>query len=201
MSSNDQNRSRKILVPLATMAVAAAVVVGSGATWTSESSSTVSVTSGNILHGNDHDLKTLTVSNMKPGDVYSGTVTITNKGTLSSRLQITETASPNGFYVAPATSTTASKSDLQLLVKRGTQTIYNGDFDKFSAYDSGAKNASAAIPAADPDSTADDAVIQFTVSLDINADTTSQGQAADATFAFVTQPLDGQTGLLGSWGK
>jgi spore coat-associated protein N len=41
MSSHDQNRSRKILIPLATMSVAAAVVIGSGATWTSTSHSSI----------------------------------------------------------------------------------------------------------------------------------------------------------------
>jgi hypothetical protein len=61
MSSTD-NRSRKILIPLATMAVAAAVVVGSGATWTSKSQSSVEVTSGTLLHSNTADGLKLTVS-------------------------------------------------------------------------------------------------------------------------------------------
>jgi spore coat-associated protein N len=197
MSSNDSNRSRKLLVPLATMAVAATVVVGSGATWTSTTQSSVSVTSGNILHSNSKGAKTLSVSNIKPGDTVTGSLTITNEGSLDSRLQITELAgATNTFY---KTTTAPIKSDLQLVVKRGTTTIYSGDFDKFTAYDSGATDKTAALPKADPNSTSDEALITFAVSLAANADDSSQGKAADATFKFTTTPLDGETGLAGLW--
>lgn len=195
MSSNDKNRSRKILIPLATMSVAAAVVIGSGATWTSTTQSSVAVTSGNILHTNSQGGKTLTISNMKPGDAYSGTLTLTNGGTLDSRLQITEGAGATNTFYKP----TAGASDLQLVVKRDATTIYSGDFDKFTAYDSGATNTVTALPKANATNNTDDTVISFTVTLAAAANDASQSKSANATFSFVTTPLDGQTGLSGIW--
>ena len=51
MKSNER-KTRKVLVPLATLAVAAAVAVGSGATFTSTSHSKIVVTSGKVVHSN-----------------------------------------------------------------------------------------------------------------------------------------------------
>ena len=41
-------------------------------------------------------------------------------------------------------------------MKRGRTTIYTGDFDKFTAYDSGATNKVAALPKADATNTSDE---------------------------------------------
>ncbi len=196
MSNTSKNRSRKILIPLATMSVAAAVMVGSGATWTSTTQSSVSVTSGTILHSNSKSGKTLSVSNLKPGDTSTGTLTITNDGKLDSRLKVSQTSPLNTFY---KTTVAPIKSDLQLVVKRDGTEIYNGDFDKFTAYDSGATNKTAALPKADPVGTTDDTVFTFAVTLIAAADDTSQNKTASANFSFVTTPLDGETGLSGLW--
>jgi hypothetical protein len=196
MSSNDQNRSRKILVPLATMAVAAAVVVGSGATWTSESQSSVMVTSGNIKHNNSANGMTLTALNLKPGDSQTGTLKISNTGSLPAQLKISQAATPaptNTF-----SSTTAGVSDLHLKIEKTGETlpVYNGDFGEFDSKSWGSDTLAALAAANTGDS--DDATFTFTVSLDPNADKSSQGQSATASFDFVTTQLQGQsfTGLF-----
>ena len=87
MSSTD-NRSRKILIPLATMAVAATVVVGSGATWTSR----VEQRLGHVRQHaaqNAANGKTLTVDEPEAGRRPTGTLKITNTGTLPSQLKMT----------------------------------------------------------------------------------------------------------------
>ena len=83
--------SRKILVPLATLLAAGAIAVGSGATLTSTSNSSASVTAGTLLHTNNHDGSVMDVANIKPGDTVSGTVVITNDGILDAILSLQET--------------------------------------------------------------------------------------------------------------
>lgn len=89
----------KILVPLATLAAAGAIAVGSGATFTSESNNTISaVTSGSLTHTNSKDDQAVfNLPTMKPGDTVNGTLTLTNTGTLPAAFSLTETGSTNGF--------------------------------------------------------------------------------------------------------
>jgi hypothetical protein len=97
----------KLLVPLATMAVAAAVTVGSGADWSSSTISTTEVVGG-ILSQENGDLA-LNVTGIKPGDLLTGTVTITNTGNMPAKLSLEETAHATVFNPS---------SDLTLTVKR-----------------------------------------------------------------------------------
>ena len=85
---------RKVLVPLATLMVAGTVAVGSGASFTSTTASTTAVTSGSVTHVND--VTSLSITNIKDKDTVTGSVKITNTGTLPSTL----TAPPSW----PATS-------------------------------------------------------------------------------------------------
>jgi hypothetical protein len=62
MSTTTNSNSRKVLVPLATLLVAGAVAVGSGATWTAESDSAITASSGKIAHSNSKKDATLTVT-------------------------------------------------------------------------------------------------------------------------------------------
>lgn len=194
MSSNDKNRSRKLLVPLATMAVAAAVVVGSGATWTSTTSSSVSVTSGNLKHTNSQNTKTFTVENLKPGDVSTGTLKVTNTGSLDAQLEMTQVAgATNGFYENPTTGV----SDLHLQLERDGVNFYDGDFSEFSsrAWGSGTTAALAAANAG----TTDETTIKFIVSLSPTANDASQSKSAAASFSFVTTQLDANTAVSSLW--
>lgn len=89
----------KILLPLATLAAAGAIAVGSGATFTSTTANTISsVTSGTLTQSNSKDGKAIfNLTDMKPGDVVNGSLTIKNTGSLPAGFSLTETASTNGF--------------------------------------------------------------------------------------------------------
>ena len=81
---------RKVLVPLATLLVAGAVTVGSGATFTSQTAHSAAVTSGTLSHTNSQNGLKLNITGIKPGDTRSGTVTLTNDGNLDSTLALSE---------------------------------------------------------------------------------------------------------------
>jgi len=188
--------TRKLLVPLATMAVAAAVTVGSGADWSSSTTSTTQVTGGALTATNSGDGAQLDVSNMKPGDVVTGSVTITNTGSVPAKLAIEQTAATNTFYLDTGTdrvATTDDVSDLQLRIDRDGTVIYDGNFDDFKDY--GLTDITAgdelaahdAVPATPDDTT----LITFKVRLISTANTASQNKTASATFSFVATPADG----------
>ena len=115
--------SRKVLVPLATLLVAGAVAIGSGATWTSTTSSSVSVTSGDLLHTNNHDDAVLTVANIKPGDTVTGTVEIENTGSLDAVLSFQESGDTGSTFAA---------GGLNLVIKQDGVELYNGDFGGYA---------------------------------------------------------------------
>ena len=75
---------RKAVAALATMLAAGAVAVGSGATFTTQTHNTVSgVTAGNLKQTNSKaDKAVLNLANIKPGDSVTGSVTITNTGSI-----------------------------------------------------------------------------------------------------------------------
>lgn len=188
--------TRKLLVPLATMAVAAAVTVGSGATWTSTTTSTTSVTAGALSSSNDSDAKTLTIGNMKPGDVLTGSVTISNTGSVDAKLAMQETvttASTFAKQVGPdgLSNTADDVSDLQLRIDRDGTVIYDGNFGGFAASGLTDITGSTKLLAADPTSTADTTTITFKVRLKADADTSSQSAVAGTSYSFVATPADG----------
>ncbi len=165
MSKNHSNR--KVLVPLATMLVAGAVAVGSGATFTSESVHTIAVTSGSLSHSNSGP--TMSVDNMKPGDVRTGQLTITNDGDLDSTLTLQETSDSSEFV----------PGDLKLVISQpGRETpLYNGNFgelDNSVKLDLGALNVKGT------------ATVTFEVSMPATAGNGSQGKSASASYQYVT---------------
>jgi spore coat-associated protein N len=117
-------RSRRILVPLATLAAAGALVVGSGADFTSQSKNAESVVaSGTLTQSNSRANEAIfNVSNIKPGDTVTGSVVITNTGTLPANFKVTEAAT-NGFV---------DKSNLQMTITEtgpgGVRPVYSGTF-------------------------------------------------------------------------
>jgi spore coat-associated protein N len=98
-------KTKKILLPLATLVAAGAIAVGSGATFTSTSANTISsVTAGSLTQSNSKaDAAIFTLTNAKPGDVVNGSLTIKNTGTLPANFSLTETSSVNGFAAANLT--------------------------------------------------------------------------------------------------
>lgn len=99
-------RTRRLLVPLATLVAAAGIVVASGATFSTSTASTASAASGVLKQTNSNSVA-FTGVNLKPGDVVKGSVTITNSGTLPAVFTLTETEGVNSF---------APKSDLTVQI-------------------------------------------------------------------------------------
>ena len=194
MSSTD-NRSRKILIPLATMAVAATVVVGSGATWTSQSHSSITAASGNIKHTNNQHNATLEIKNLKPGDTSTGSLTILNDGSIDSKLAVsTSGTATDTFYKSAGADGISGNaddvSDLQLEIKRNGTQFYKGNFQGFSTRDFG-QSAPIASGASD--------TFTFVVTLASGANTASQSKAAGVSFDFVTSPVDGDSAVSNLW--
>lgn len=166
MNTDVKNR-RKVLVPLATMLVAGAVAVGSGADFTSSSTHTTSVTAGTLHHTNSKQGLALTVTDIKPGDSQSGSLTITNDGSLDSTLSLQETTDSTSF-VAGA---------LKLKITDGTTVVYDGDF---GGLDNTVKNQLGSLPEGATKT------ITFTVSMPTSATDANQGATASAGYQYVT---------------
>jgi spore coat-associated protein N len=113
-------RHRRFLAPLATLVAAGALLVGSGANFTSESTNVANLyAAGSLTQANSKsDTAIFAVTNLKPGDTVNGDVTITNTGTLPAVFSLTEAAT-NGFK---------NPANLQLSVTQGATTIYSGTF-------------------------------------------------------------------------
>ncbi|GGD22391.1 TasA family protein [Nocardioides daphniae] len=171
------SRSKKVLVPLATLLVAGAVAVGSGATFTSTTGNTISaVTSGTLTQSNSKDGKAVfNLTNMKPGDTVTGALTLKNTGSLPAKFTLTETKSVNGF----------DGSHLKLVItdtSSGTQ-VYTGTF---GGLEDGVKKALGQFAPEEAHT------YSFAVSLDAAADNTQQGRTANATYAWDSVQLDGE---------
>ena len=120
------SRSRRLLVPMATLLAAAAVATASGASFTSQSNNAASVyATGTLSQSNSApNAAIFTGTNLKPGDTITGQVTITNTGTLPADFTLTETAT-NGF----------TGDLLSMTITQGGTTVYDGTFGGAGAID------------------------------------------------------------------
>jgi hypothetical protein len=113
-------RPRRLLATLALLLAATGVALGSGASFTSASvnpSNTFS--SGTLTQSNSKaGAAVLTASNMKPGDTKSGTVTITNTGTLGGAFSVVESGVDSGF--------TTTKLQLKIADTTTGTDVYSG---------------------------------------------------------------------------
>ena len=160
--------SKKILVPLATLVAAGAIAVGSGATFTSTSSNTVSaVTSGTLTQNNSKaNAAIFNVANIKPGDTVIGSVTITNTGSLPGTFTLKKVDSTNTF---------SNSLNLNITNQASGAVVYNGPFGgladgtakELGIYASGASNT-----------------YVFTVTLALSAPDADQGKTASAGFTW-----------------
>ena len=93
------NRHKRIIAGLATTLAALGVAVGSGASFTSQTANPSNTfASGIFTHSNTlNGTAIVTGSNMKPGDVKTGEVTIKNTGTIAGTFKVTESNVTNGF--------------------------------------------------------------------------------------------------------
>jgi len=189
--------SRKVLVPLATLLAAGAVAVGSGATWTSSTDTSVAVTAGKIVHANDRGDATLTITKITPGETVSGSLQIRNDGDVPIDLAVSQATGTN-----PATPTNAfgdhqvsdgqggfvTVSNLQLAILVDGTPVWDGDFDALPADTSLATDIDAVTDAVA--GTDDTVEVTFEVSLDADSPNTDQGKTAGAKFLFVTTEND-----------
>lgn len=105
----------------------------------------------------------LTGSNMKPGDIQTGEVTIKNTGSIAGTFKLSEANVTNGF----------AAGDLHLKIEdttAGGNPIYNGDLGKAGAITLGSF--------ADGEAH----TYKFTVTLDTNAGDIDQGKSATADY-------------------
>ncbi|WP_300641866.1 hypothetical protein [Nocardioides sp.] len=184
---------RKVLVPLATLMVAGTVAVGSGASFTSTTASTTSVTSGAVTHVNDKT--SLAITNIKDRDVVTGSVTITNTGSLPSTLTIAETGvtATNPFIPGDL------KLKLTKTVAGVTSPVFDGNFGDMvdgATYQLGSL-------AADPDGAGSALGGQITVNFEVTlvetTNNTNEGKDALAGFQWVSTQTAGENrGFIGT---
>lgn len=168
--------SRKVLVPFATLVAAGAVAIGSGATFTSESDSTISATSGIVEHSNSSlDDAELLITNLKPGGTATGTLTITNVGSLNSDLKVIASGATGDLVPA-----------LQLKIEGEDGVAFDDDFEKVD--DNSAGYALGDLVAGQtPDE--DSITVTVTVRMEDQGsliDNTFQDTSADLSLKFVT---------------
>lgn len=112
VSSPAPSSYRRLLLPLGTMLAAGAIIAGSGADFTSSTSSAANVvTAGAFTQTNTAtDAAIFTLEGAKPGDTVTGTATVTNTGTLAGDFTLVEegdtTTFPAGTLNVAVTDTT-----------------------------------------------------------------------------------------------
>ena len=162
--------NRKALIPLATALAAGAVAIGSGATFTSQSNSATSFTTGTLKQTNDH-AAIFNATNMKPGDSATGTVTISNTGSLAQSFTLDESGVTNNLG-----KNTLGAENLSLKVVADGDTahpLYNGDFSSLGS-----------VPLGTFAATTGSHTYTFTVTLDPSTGNAFQSKDASATFTW-----------------
>jgi spore coat-associated protein N len=172
-------KTKKILLPLATLVAAGAIAVGSGATFTSTSANTISsVTSGTLTQSNTKaDAAIFNLTNIKAGDVVNGTLTIKNTGTLDADFSLTEVKSANEF----------AKDNLTLTITNTATPatpVWSGNFGDLV---DGAKTDLGNVKAGVSNT------YVFSAKLATTADNTQQNKTANATFQWDSVQLNGET--------
>lgn len=165
--------SRKALIPLATALAAGAVAIGSGATFTSQTDSATSFTTGTLKQTNStgNNGAIFSATNMKPGDTATGTVTITNTGSLAQSFTLDESTVVNNLG---ATAQGAENLSLKVVADGDTtHPLYNGDFSSLGSIPLGTFAANTGSH-----------TYTFTVTLDPSTGNAFQNKDASATFTW-----------------
>jgi len=120
---------RRAIVALLTALAATAAAVGSGADFSSHSANPANTfSSGTLVQSNSKNgVAVVTGSNLKPGDVRSGEVTITNTGSLAGTFKLAESNASNAF----------GSGDMTLKIDdvsgKTPVSVYSGDVGKVPA--------------------------------------------------------------------
>lgn len=129
-----KKRRRLLLVlPILVVMIAAAAVLASGAVFTASSFNVQTLSAGNLKHVNNKDEAAIiaTYDKMKPGDVRSGTVQLTNDGDLDGKFYLSA-SNLKHTEVAPFTGDLSTV--LKLKVEDGGPTpLYNGNINALPA--------------------------------------------------------------------
>ena len=160
------NRTR-IVAGLATALAAVGVAAGSGATFTAQSANPSNTfTSGTLTMANSKSgASIVTGSNMKPGDVKSGEVTITNTGSIAGKFTLSEKNAASGFG--------AGSLDLRIVdTTAGDKVVFDGEVGKLTA-------GGIALGTFQPEEAH---TYRFTVTLDQTAPNADQGKSATADY-------------------
>jgi spore coat-associated protein N len=160
-----ERRSRRVLAPLATLLAAGALVMGSGASFTSQSENPANVyATGSLTQDNSKaNAAIFDVVNLKPGDTVAGEVTITNSGSLPAVFSLSETAD-NGFV---------TESNLQMRISEvGGGQVFAGTFGTAGVQPLGTFAAGEA------------RTYRFSVVLDAGAGNAEQGRTATADYVW-----------------
>jgi len=177
----------KILIPLATATVAAAVTIGSGATWTAKVPTTTIATAG-ILKMDHANGAQMEISNMKPGDTRTGTLKITNTGSVEANIALTEQEQTvTNAFVAHDLQIQISKDGTQIYPAAGQGTF--GDFGVIGAN----MTVPGTLKAADPTSSNDETTFTFVVKL-VGDDPKDQGASEKVNYDFIFTPVKGDPG-------
>lgn len=161
---------KRIIAGLATVLAAVGVAVGSGASFTSQTANPANTfQSGTFTHTNSKNgAAIVTGTNMKPGDVKTGDVTITNTGSLAGTFKLTESAVSSGF----------TAGNLRLKIEDVTTAtpvqVYSGNFGAVPA--AGITLGSYAAGEAH--------TYRYTVTFDQAADNADQGKSATANYTW-----------------
>ncbi|HXF02743.1 MAG TPA: TasA family protein [Arthrobacter sp.] len=174
-ASTSPSRRGRILLSLAGLLAAGAVAVGSGADFAASSVNTDNAfTSGSLsLSNSKANSAVFNMSNLKPGDSVTGSVTITNSGTLPAAFTLKETA----------TSTFPNADLLTLRItdaKNPKTTVWAGNLGAVGTTELGTLAAG------------EQREFVFTVTLSKDATNAEQGKTATALYAWGAVQAEGQ---------
>jgi spore coat-associated protein N len=161
---------KRAIVGLATVLAATAVAVGSGATFTSQTANAESsFVSGTLTQTNSKDgVAIVTGANLKPGDVRSGEVTISNTGSLAGVFTLKERNASNSFEAGSLNLTIQDTAP-------GGAEVFDGDLGSVPA-------AGIALGTYAADGGAH--TYRFTVTLSADAGNDDQGESAGAEYVW-----------------
>lgn len=128
----------KILIAIAALLIALAAVVGSGAWFTSVSNNPGNVfTAGVLTHTNsDANAAFMTLADMYPGETRTGSVTITNTGSVNGDLSLTQTS----FTDTPGANGGNLSNALTIVITQGATTVYTGALNAMGTVPAGTLN-------------------------------------------------------------
>jgi hypothetical protein len=159
---------KRIIAGLATALAATGVAVGSGATFTSQTANPSNTfSSGTLTQTNSKSGVAITTgTNMKPGDVKTGEVTIKNTGSIAGDFKLSEKNAANAFGAG------SLKLKVEDVTTSTPSQVYSGDLGGVA----GAGIALGSFAAGEAHT------YRFTVTLDQNAPNADQNKSASADY-------------------